>query len=153
MKSFIPTLVALILAATVSIAAETREIELMDGSIITGEIVSMEKGVYTVKSAILGTVRIEESKIRSIRKQGSSSVAENAGGQVKSLEDKMMSSDEMMGMVRALQNDPDFQQILKDPEIMKAVQTGNFTALMANPNFMKLLNKQSVQQIKNKLSQ
>jgi len=153
MKSFIPIFVALVVATTVAIAAETREIELTDGSVITGEILSMEKGVYTVTSAILGTVRIEESKIRTIRNQVSAGAAGNVGGQLKSLEDKMMSSNEMMDMIHSLQNDPDVQQILKDPEIMKAVQAGDIMTLMANPQLMKLLNKQGVQQIKNKLSQ
>lgn len=35
---------------------------------------------------------------------------------------------------------------------MKAVQTGDIAALMKNPEFMKLLNKQSVQDISRKLS-
>ena len=143
---------ALIVAATVVTAADTREIELTDGSIIAGEIVSMSKGVYTVMSATLGTVRIEESKIRTIRRKGSAGAAGDAGGQVKSLQDKMMDSGEIMELVRSLQNDPDFQNVLKDPEIMIAVQSGDIGALMANPQFMKLLNKQVVQQIKNNLS-
>ena len=142
----------LILAATVVTAADPREIELTDGSIIAGEIVSMSQGVYTVTSAILGTVRIEASKIRTIRRKGSSSAAGDAGGQIKSLQDQMMGSDEIMEMVSSLQNDADFQQILKNPEIMKAVQSGDIGILMANSQFMELLNKKLVQQIKNNLS-
>ena len=131
-------------------SAETREIELSDGSVIAGEIVSLSRGVYTIKSVTLGTVQIEESKIRVIRQKGSSGTTEN---QMKSLQDKMISSDEIMNMIRSLQNDQDFLKILNDPEIMKAVQSGDISALMANQQFMNLLNKQSVQQIKNKMSQ
>ncbi len=47
-------------------AGEVREVELNDGSVICGEIVSSEGGIYTLKSSTLGTVKIEESKIRVI---------------------------------------------------------------------------------------
>ena len=40
---------------------------LNDGSVICGEINSYNGGIYTLKSNALGTVKIEESKIRAIR--------------------------------------------------------------------------------------
>jgi hypothetical protein len=139
-------------AAAVVTAAETREIELTDGSVITGEIVSLSEGIYTVRSDTLGTLRIEGSKIRVIRMQGSAASQNNAGNQVKSLEDRMLADGEIMDMIHALQNDPDLQKALQDPEIMKAVQTGDIAALMRNPQFMKLLNKHAVQDINKKLA-
>jgi len=81
-----------------------------------------------------------------------SAAPSDAGGQVKSLEDKMLGDSEIMAMIRALQNDQDLQKILQNPEIMKAVQTGDIAALMRNPDFMKLLNKQAVQDINKKLA-
>lgn len=152
MKSVVLIFLALAVAATIAKAAETREIELTDGSVITGEVVSLSRGVYTVRSATLGTIKIEESKVRIIRSKGSTGNAGDNEGQVKSLQDKMMSDGEIINMVRSLQNDPDVQKILRDPEIMKAVQAGDISALMANPEFMKLLNKQAVQDIKNKIT-
>jgi len=154
-KGFIVTVILLFLvlaaAATLVNAAETREIELTDGSVITGEVVSLSGGIYTVRSATLGTLRIEASKIRVIRSQGSAAPGD-AGAQVKSLEDKMLGDSEIMDAIRVLQNDPDLQKIIQDPEIMKAVQSGDFAALMRNPEFMKLLNKQAVQDINKKLT-
>jgi hypothetical protein len=142
---------ALAAAATVVNAAESREIELTDGSVITGEVVSLSGGIYTVRSATLGTLRIESSKIRVIGLQGAA-VPGDAGDQVKALEDKMLSDSEIMDAIHALQNDPDLQKILQDPEIMKAVQAGDIGTLMKNPEFMKLLNKQAVQDINKKLA-
>ncbi len=142
---------ALAIAATVVNAAETREIELTDGSVVTGEVVSLSGGIYTIRSTTLGTLRIEASKIRAIRLKGSAAPGDDRG-QVKSLEDKMLGDSEIMDSIRALQNDPDFQKILQDPEIMKAVQTGDVAALMKNPDFMKLLNNQAVQDMNKKLA-
>ena len=58
-------------SATQVIAAETQEIELTDGSVITGEVVSLSGGIYTIRSAALGTLRLEASKISVIRLRGS----------------------------------------------------------------------------------
>ena len=149
--SIIVVFLALAAVATVVNAAETREIELTDGSVITGEVVSLSGGIYTVRSATLGTLRIEESKVRVIRLQGPAAPS-GVGGQVKSLENKMLGDSEIMDTIRTLQNDPDLQNILQDPEIMKAVQIGDIEALMRNPKFMKLLNKQAVQDINKKLA-
>jgi hypothetical protein len=70
---------------------------------------------------------------------------------VKSLQDKMMNDGEIMDMIKSLQNDRDFQKILEDPEVMKAVNSGDIAALTANPGFMKLLDNKTVQDIQNKV--
>jgi len=150
MKSLFMIFLTLAIAAGMVTAAEMREIVLTDGTIITGEVVSLTGGVYTVRSATLGTLRIEESKIRTIRSKNSAGTSANTGGEVMSLQNKMMSDDEVMNMIQGLQNDPEFQEILQDPEIMKAVQAGDIAALTANPKFMRLLNNQAVKDIKNK---
>lgn len=132
-------------------AAEMRDIELTDGSVITGEVVSMSKGIYTVRSATLGTLRIEASKVRVIRSRDSGAPGDTEG-RAKSLEDKMLADGDIMAAISALQNDPDFQKVLRDPEIMRAVQAGDIAALMKNPEFMKLLNNQTVQDINKRLA-
>ena len=48
-------------------AGGLTEVELIDGSVISGEIVSFSDGVYKLKSGILGTIEINESKISLIR--------------------------------------------------------------------------------------
>ena len=151
LKYLILILFVLIIGISSALASEMREIELTDGSVISGEIVSMSKGVYTVRSGTLGTMQIDGSKIRAIRTKGQG--REDTGDQVKSVQQMMIGDADIMSLVKSLQSDPDFQEILRDPEVMKAVQTGDIGALMANPKFMQLLNKQAVQQIKNKISQ
>jgi hypothetical protein len=150
MKSFILVIIIIAAAATLVNGAEIREIELTDGSVIAGEIVSLSGDVYTVRSATLGIIQIEESKVRTIRRKTATGTAGAPDSQIKSLQDKMLNDPETMHMIQSLQNDPDFQTILQDPEIMKAVQNGDLVTLMANPQFMRLLNKQTLQEIKNK---
>ncbi len=72
-------------------------------------------------------------------------------GDTQALQQKMMSDPEIMNMIQSLQNDPDFQQILQDPEIMKAVSSGDINALMANPKFTRILDKKTVHDIGTKL--
>jgi hypothetical protein len=144
----IPFTVVLAFIAGNTYAGSTREIELKDGSIITGEVVSLSNGMYTIKSDSLGTIKIQESKVSVIR-AGSSSQA--AGGQVRSLQDKMMSDQEIMGLIQSLQNDPEFKKILEDPEVLKAVNAQDIPALLANPKFIHLLNNSTVQEIQKKV--
>lgn len=153
MKTFLLIFLALSAVTTLVNAAEIREIELTDGSVITGEVVSLSGGVYTIRSAALGTVQVEEQKVRTIRIKGSSGATGDTAGQLKSLQEKMLSDGEVMNTIQSLQNDPDFQKLLQDPEIMKAVQAGDINALMANPRFMELLNKPAVQEIGKRISQ
>jgi hypothetical protein len=152
MKTFFLIILALSAASTLVNAAEIREIELTDGSVITGEVVSLSGGVYTLRSAALGMVQVDVSKVRTIRIKGSSNNPKDTASQLKSLQEKMSRDREVMNTIQSLQNDPDLQRILEDPEIMKAVQAGDINALMANPRFMELLNKPAVQEIGRRMS-
>lgn len=145
-------------------ASEIKEIELKDGSIITGEVISLTNGIYTVKSDILGTIKLEDTKVRNIReKTGFSTPAaspqpslapqaqSSATGEAQSLQQKMMSDKEIMGMILSLQNDPEFKTLLEDPKIMSAVNSGDVATLTADPRFMKLMNNPTVREIQNKV--
>jgi ribosomal protein S1 len=142
--------------ANESRAGEVRAIELTDGSIVTGEVVSLSNGKYTVHSGSLGSVQIEESKILAIRPVAASAVA-NSGTvhdmavDVKTLQDRMMNDQEVMSRIQSLQNDPEFMKIIEDPEIMKAVNAGDISALMANPRFLRLMNNSTVRDIAQKV--
>ena len=134
-------------------AGEATKIELKDGSVISGEIISLGNGKYTVKSESLGTIKIPDSKIRSIRSAGSTGGGKKENklnSAVDAISKKMAGNAELMKMILALQSDADFQAILNDPEIMKAINSGNYDALTANPKFLKLLNKSAVKDISKK---
>ena len=158
MKTFIFfMLFATLFLAQESSAGEVRAIELRDGSIVTGEVLSLTNGKYTIRSGSLGTVQIEESKVLVIRPVAAPAVAnfgatpDNTAGDIKTLQDKMMNDKEVMSKIQSLQNDPEFMKLLEDPAVMKAVNSGDTAALMTNPQFLKLMNNSTVQEIGQKV--
>ena len=149
MKHLIIALLVLGVSIGNALAGEIKEIELKDGSVIYGEIVSFGGGVFTVKSKGIGTVKIEESEIRAIR---SGAPKGRKQDEIQQLQQRMMSDKEVVEMILSLQNDPDVQKVLQDPEIMEAINAGDINALLANPKFMKLLENPTIQDIRKKVT-
>jgi hypothetical protein len=142
-------------------AGETGEVALIDGSVIRGEIISSKDGIYTLKSDTLGTVRIEESKIRTIRfkhpsirsERAQDTMPATAEARVQALQQLLVGDQEILGMILSLLNDPEVQGILEDPTIIQAVTAGDIEALSSNPKFMRLLNNPAVQDITRKMAE
>ena len=147
------------LSAHVS-AGEFSEISLVDGSIIYGEIKSFHAGVYTVKSAAFGLVKISEADIQQIRPKSTSTKKREStkpeipevSSNLLALQELMSRDQEIMNLIAALQNDPDFLEIMRDPVILNDVSTGNIGALLSNPRFMDLLKNQKIQEIQKRLA-
>jgi hypothetical protein len=153
-KNIAATLLLLLLSSGIASAGETREIDLTDGSVITGEVLSLANGIYTIRTESLGTLSVSEARIRSIRSRGSVEPAASRPStrDISSLTEKMLSNDQIMGIIQSLKDDPDFQKALEDPAIVNAVKSGDASALMANPEFLKLLNNAKVKEIQEKVS-
>ncbi|MGD0585591.1 MAG: DUF4124 domain-containing protein [Oryzomonas sp.] len=81
----------------------------------------------------------------------------DAGGsiapRVEQLKERMQNDGRTMELVRALQNDPQMQALLNDPAVLRAAQSGDFGALLNNPNVMKLLANPEVQEIGKRMQQ
>ena len=142
-----------------AIAGQVSEIELVDGGVILGEIISHSDGVFVVRSNSLGTLNVNQSEIRLIRlKSPTSTEKENVsapGGSVspdiQALQKSMMNDEEVMGLVMSLQKDPKMQALLKDPDVLKAINSGDIATLMANPKFIELLNNPEIKEIQKKV--
>ena len=141
-------------------AGELNEFELVDGSTIYGQIVSFNDGIYIVESSSLGTIKINESDIQQIRvKSGSTKRMDYSSpanstitSEIQALQTLIKNDQEIMNMILSLQNDPDFQEIMRDPNIVNALNSGDIAALISNPKFISLLNNQKVQEIQKKLT-
>jgi len=135
-------------------AGELQEIVLIDGSVIVGELVSLTNGIYTIKTATLGDLKVEDARVETIRnKSGSMAgpVKASVQQEIMAIQQKMLADESIMQLILALQNDPDFQDILQDESIMKTISSGDFNSLMTNPKIVKLKNNSSVQEIRKKV--
>lgn len=125
------------------------QIELTDGSTITAQVISIQADVYTVRSQTLGTIQLDASQIRSIQLQPTPT--HNALSDIQALQGLIMSDHDLMQKVLDLQDDPQVQRILQNSEITQAAQAGDLNTLMANPEFKKLLENQSIQAIQKEI--
>ncbi|MDB9822789.1 hypothetical protein OAC89_03735 [Deltaproteobacteria bacterium] len=126
-------------------AGEIRQINLNDGSTINAEILSLNDGIYTLKSFSLGTVNIQESEVHSITS------VENIKQEIQGFTQKIMNDAELLNIILPLQDDPDFKTALEDPSILEAVTSGDMNALLSNPKFIKLLNNPRILNIRDKI--
>ena len=141
-------------------SGEPAEVELIDGSVVYGEIVSLKNGVYTIDSDSMGSLKISKSKIRAIRfrSQGmNKDVQENSqktdkGSDIQDVQKSLLVDQDIFKIILSLQDDPKIQEILNDPETMKAVQSGDLQSLMSNPKFMELLNHPKFREINKKMA-
>ena len=76
------------------------------------------------------------------------SVAPNVGD----LKDRMMKDDGIMALIYAMQNDQELQALLSDPAIIRAIQAEDISALLNNPDFMKILNNPRIKEIEKRLN-
>jgi len=66
---------------------------------------------------------------------------------VAALKDRMLQDQGVMEQIRALQTDPEMQVLLSNPDIIRAVQAGDYSVLVNNPAFLRLLNNPWVKEI------
>jgi hypothetical protein len=121
---------------------------LRDGTLIHGEIKSLQDGVYTIETQSVGTVHVRKQAVRSIEEGGVSAIEPGVGsGALDAAKSRIAQDPDLLAAVLALQNDPDVLAVLADPQIMKAIAAGDYTALMNNPKIVALMNNAKVRKI------
>ena len=142
-------------------AAGKSKVELTDGSVIEGEMISLENDVYRIKSDSLGEVKINSSKVRSITAAGASAGATErntspANPDIDAVVDNLQlsaaASPEKTQALTDLLSDPEIKDILDDPEIMGQVSSRDVQSLSKNKKFVNLLNNSRLKQAKDKLT-
>lgn len=156
------------------IAGEVKQIELVDGSIISGDIVSLSDGVYTIQSTSLGTLKLDEAQIATIHLQAKSQEStvpatapangtslqnllasqkqsENVPEMLQALQSLMVGDQDIMSTILALQEDSKIKEALADPTLVEMVKAGDIQALAANPKFTRLLEHPEIQALQKKL--
>lgn len=142
---------------------QINRIELTDGSIINGEIVSYAKGVYVINTASFGEIKVEAAKISKIESSNSPSSAAVTGpsvaadnftqSEVNAYKQKVMGNPESTAIIAGLVNDPQILEAAQDPQIQNAVKSGDIQALMKNEKFMNITNNPKMKEAVTKLKQ
>jgi hypothetical protein len=149
---------------------QANRIELADGSVINGEIISFSNGVYTVRTANLGDMNIEASKVAVIKTAAAATPYPNSpitpfspsniptssiptSSDISNYGQKLMGNPGNAAVITDLANDPQIQIIAQDPEIEAAVKAGDIQALMNNPKFMDMVNSSKIQEGVRKIKQ
>jgi hypothetical protein len=71
---------------------------------------------------------------------------------VDDLKERMMKDQQIMALIGAMQNDQELQVLLSDPTILRAIQVGDVSTLLNNPDFLKILNDPRVKEIEKRLN-
>ncbi len=147
-------LLALAALALVCGAAAAANVVLIDGTVIHGEVVSLEDGVYTVRSDSLGMLRVPKAKVRTIEegqaagRPAASGASSNASvppaAAIQGIETNVLQNPDLLKMLLALQNDPDVLAVLSDPKVMSEIAAGDYSALMNDPKIVALMNNAKV---------
>lgn len=144
-------------------AGASSAVHLQDGSVVIGEVVGCKDGVYTIETDNLGTITVDQSRIKSIKIQSSTDESEPADSeaaasgmkvdpaQIQSMQESLMADQEIMRIIQSLQSDPNVQALINDPEIVEAINSGDIGTLLSNPKFMNLLNNPKIQEINQKV--
>ena len=130
---------------------------LRDGTVIQGEVKSLQDGVYTIETASVGTLHVRAQDVRSIDEAGkppSTPGSEQPAKGVSSGADaldatksQIVADPKLLATVLALQNDPAVLAVLADPEVMKAMAAGDYNALMSNAKMVALMQNPKVREL------
>ena len=146
------------------LAADDAEqlITLKDQSVIRARVTEMSGGFYSVKSPVLGDMKIPASEVVSIQAEGTdkNSGTLQAAGESNTLHgqpspapvglDSMKAAvfskvqtwaatREGMDAVTAFSQDPNVKAVMNDPQVMQAIQKGDFNSLMNSPSMKSIM--------------
>ena len=160
MKNVIPLLALLFVAATgINADAETKTklIHLRDGSSLTGNVLSLNRGEYTIQTKNLGVMKVREDDIVSISNPGfapqEAQAAEplmpgqmaphltksNLGHQVQTLQSSIMGDPELVEDIQVLMSDPEIVKIIQDETFMQKIMTLDMDSIENDPRYRDLM--------------
>jgi hypothetical protein len=132
-------------------------VTLKDGTVIRGEVKSLQDGVYTIQSESAGTLHVRSDQVRSIDQADrppppeSASAPPGAPPSAASTVDaakSLISQDpSLLTAVLGLQSEPEVVAALADPSVAKAIAEGDYAALATNPKIVALMQNPKVRAI------
>jgi hypothetical protein len=148
-------------------AAEVSDIYLDDGSILRAEVVSLQNGMYTLRSPSMGEFTLQSSRVSQIGSRQANQAlvpAEPVQGQqqalgspqafqakIASTQAALLNDPEGMQAAMAMASDPDFKKLLEDPEAVAALKSGDMATLMKKPQFQAIMDNPRMQGLADKM--
>jgi hypothetical protein len=131
--------------------AEPSTFELTDGSVVTGELLGVDADGFRVRSATLGELTIDASRVRVMRQGPPQPSGADAGGPadpgLAAMQQQMAGDPQVMGLIMQLRDDPQMARALADPAFLNAVSGGNLTARQDDPRIQELMDNPIVRSI------
>ena len=159
-KLSILTVVAASLILTSVALANEQVISLKDGSQIKGELVGIEKGVYSIKTSSMGLIKIESSKVVSVADASWAATTSSHGGvssaptgnaaseinqKISNTQAKILNDPQAMNAIKDMMEDPELMKLLTDPSIAQAAMSHDVKAIENNPKTHELMNNPKMQ--------
>jgi len=122
---------------------------LKDGSVLKGTLLSLDEGIFEVKTTSMGAVKVPESEVVAVRsgddiKKEVTASPKIAPADLAVLQQKMMNDPVAMEKITALQKNPEFMKMMQKPEVMSAIRSGNLDALSNNKAFIRLMENPNI---------
>ena len=128
--------------------AQQASVHLHDGSVLRGEVIGLENGVYSLRGKSFGVIKVPQNNIRNIDYGGSTTAPTGLGAtDFQALQARMLMDPALMNSIQELTSDPVVQDIVNDPEIRSAIENGDYSSLMNNPKIIQLMQHPSVRSI------
>ncbi len=164
MKKFLVLFLSILSVSSLAFAQSTEKtVVLKDGSVIKGNVVKMENGVYTVSSEHLGNIEIKDSDILGIQTANAAPVViDNAAatnlsqtgnikGQVNALQNSIMGDPAMMQDIAKLLEDPSIMALLQDQSFVSDVMSMDQNKLQNNPKINQMMSNPKVRELIEKI--
>jgi len=157
-------LLVFVLALNISgYCGQRSRIELTDGSVLNGEVVSLANGTYTINSASMGAIKINAAKVVKIEVlkdpllntpvYSSAQLKDITPEQIDSYKQKIMSNPDNAAVINDLTANPQIQELAKDPTIVNAAKSGDVQTLISNKKFKDLLESPELEETAKKIKQ
>ncbi len=145
----------LLLISAVALAADSASVYLTDGSIVRGQLTSIAGGRYTIVTEALGTVSVDQQRVARVefnRDQPAAAAAPSpAPADLSSLQGRMLADPRIMALLERLSSDPALRAAAADPEVQRAIASGDYASLMNNPRMIELMHNDAVRAVTREL--
>ncbi len=147
-------------------AGELTRFQLDDGSIIVGEPLGLADGIFRIRTRTLGDIDVEVARIRRMERAdaggdlrndrlgadafgaaGQHAAPEGYAGLIQALQQSMVADSGIMELMTALQQDPEIQRAIGDPELIGLMASGDVEALRNHEAFGRLMGHPGIRAI------